>query len=136
MEVALRRRLEGVATIAISQQQQTAEVVFAPGQHVFAPAEFRAAVEEADVEVLSFEVEACGRVEQDANTRWFVAGLNRFVVSDGSLSRDGPACVSAALDDGREPHQLGKVQPIAALRKFVTKQECTGEQPSEGPRAG
>jgi hypothetical protein len=61
MEVALRRRLEGVASISISQERQTAEVAFARGPHIFSPEEFRAAVGEADVEVLSFEIEACGR---------------------------------------------------------------------------
>lgn len=113
MEVALRRRLEGVATIAISQQQQTAEVVFAPGPHVFVPDQFRAAVKEADVEVLSFELEACGRIEETGLTRWFVAGLNRFVVRDVSLQVGRTACVSAALDDRREPHELNEPRLLA-----------------------
>jgi len=134
MEVALRRRLEGVATIAISQQHQTAEVRFAPGPHVFSAAEFRAAVGEADVEVVSFAIEACGRMEAgdrgdtgatgaagagapggtgaavaevDA-ARWFVAGPNRFIVGRGSLS-GGAACISAALDDRREPYELVRI---------------------------
>jgi len=142
MEVALRRRLEGVATVAISQQHQTAEVRFAPGPHVFSAAEFRAAAGEADVEVVSFAIEACGRMEAgdtgatgatgaagaggtgaagagapggtgaavaevDA-ARWFVAGPNRFIVGRGSLS-GGAACISAALDDRREPYELVRI---------------------------
>ena len=134
MEVALRRRLEGVETVAISQQHQAAEVRFAPGPHVFSAAEFRAAAGEADVEVVSFAIEACGRMEAgdtgatgatgaagagapggtgaavaevDA-ARWFVAGPNRFIVGRGSLS-GGAACISAALDDRREPYELVRI---------------------------
>jgi len=112
MEVALRRRLEGVATISISQQQQTTHVVFVPGPQVFSPGEFRAALREADVEVVSFDVDACGRIEDDGIRRWLVAGRNRFVVTDGSLLGVRTACVSAALVDGREPHELDKVRAM------------------------
>jgi hypothetical protein len=124
MEVALRRRLEGVATIAISQAHQTAEVTFAPGRRVFSPEEFRAAVGEAEVEVVEFEIEACGNVISGASSassassasgasgagaaqpeRWFVAGANRFVLT-GELHGDDTACVSATLDDRREPYEL------------------------------
>jgi hypothetical protein len=115
MEVALRRRLEGVARIAISQQHQTAEVAFAPGPHVFSPEEFRAAVGEAEVEVISFEIEACGHVEPGApgaqgaqgaagaagapGARWFVAGANRFLLS-GEVSSGGDSrCISAVFDE-------------------------------------
>jgi hypothetical protein len=121
MEVALRRRLEGVATIKISQQHQTAEVTFRPGPHVFSPEAFRTAVGEADVEVIGFEIEACGRVEPGApgapgalgasgapgaTARWFVAGPNRFLLAEGPRPDDGTTCVSARLDDRREPYEL------------------------------
>jgi hypothetical protein len=119
MEVALRRRLEGVATISISQQKQTAEVVFAPGRHVFSPDQFRAAVKEAHVEVISFELDACGRIEQGAITRWFVAGPNRFVVADGSLRGFRTACVSADLADQRDPHELNNIRPFGDPRANV-----------------
>ena len=128
MEVALRRRLEGVASISISQQRQTAEVTFAHGPHIFSPEEFRAAVGEANVEVLSFEIEACGRVGPGAlgapgaqgaqgaqgagapgagapgaqsAARWFVAGPNRFLLSGEFPSGADTICISGALDDGR-----------------------------------
>jgi hypothetical protein len=125
MEVALRRRLEGVASISISQQRQTAEVTFARGPHIFSPEEFRAAVGEADVEVLSFEIEACGRVEPGAvpgalgaqgaagapgtagapgapgAARWFVAGPNRFLLKGVFPSGADTVCISGALDDGQ-----------------------------------
>jgi copper chaperone CopZ len=56
MESALRRRLEGVATIKISIQQQTVEVEFTPGTRAFDEAEFRGAIAEANVEVVWMEV--------------------------------------------------------------------------------
>jgi hypothetical protein len=111
MELALRRRLEGVATVFISQREQTAAVVFAAGQHLFSPGEFRAAVGEADVEVISFEIEACGRVEEDGTTQWFVAGPNRFILVEGS-SGLRTACIAAALQDGRKPPELDKIRPL------------------------
>jgi len=117
----LRRRLEGVARIVISQQHQTAEVSFVPGSHVFSPEEFRAAVGEADVEVVSFAIEACGNVESGApgalgaqgaqgaqgaagaqgaqGARWFVAGANRFVLSGELPNGAEKACISAVLDE-------------------------------------
>jgi hypothetical protein len=112
MEVALRRRLEGVASISISQQHQTAEVVFAPGPHGFSAREFRAAVAEAGVEVVRFEIEACGRVEEDSGTRWFVAGPHRFVLSDGPMNHT--PCLVGTLDDGREPVALVELARRAA----------------------
>jgi hypothetical protein len=66
MEAALRRRLEGVSRIAISQEQQTAEVAFGAAAVAFAPEEFRAAVGEADVEVLTFHIELCGLSQSGA----------------------------------------------------------------------
>ena len=110
MEMALRRRLEGVAEIRISQERQSAEVRFSAGAHEFRAPEFRAAVAEADVEVLAFAIEACGRIERQGHTAWFVAEPNRFVV-DGGTQLTGAACVSAHLDDGA-PERLVGVRSI------------------------
>jgi FAD synthase len=108
MEVALRRRLEGVAAISISQQDQTAEVSFVLATERFSPEQFRAAVGEADVEVLAFEIEACGMVASGAQGgRWFVAGANRFSLKgEVAPGNDGVGCVSATLDDRRAPYEL------------------------------
>jgi hypothetical protein len=106
MELALRRRLEGVAEIRISQERQTADVSFAPGGHAFSAREFRAAVGEADVEVVRFEIDACGRVELVGDTTWFSAGPNRFSLNSLSPGIAGDHCVTAALDDGASPGRL------------------------------
>ncbi len=121
MEVALRRRLEGVVDIAISQSRQTTEVEFTQGPHAFSPRAFRDALGEAGVEVLRFEIEACGVIEQKDNQRWLAAGKNRFLlVEEGTAS--GPVgkavCVSGRLNDHSAPHRL----EIIAL-EFVTHRE-------------
>jgi hypothetical protein len=100
MEVALRRRLEGVSNVAISQREQTAEVRFAAGDYPFSPDAFRKAAKEAGVVVLSFQVDACGSLEQEGDRRWLVTGKNRFLLSgDDPLPPDRPVCVSGHLDD-------------------------------------
>lgn len=107
MEVALRRRLEGVAAISISQSRQTTEVEFAQGHHAFSPGAFRDAVEEAGVEVLSFQIEACGVIEQKEHQRWLAAGKNRFLLVEGGTAPVGGAvCLSGRLNDRSGPHRL------------------------------
>jgi hypothetical protein len=114
MDLALRRRLEGVAEVRISQARQTAEVRFAPGPHAFAAGEFRAAVAEAGVEVLRFEVDACGRVEHAGDAIWFAAGPNRFTLAQTPAFADaGDQCLSAVLDDREPPGRLEHVRPMS-----------------------
>jgi hypothetical protein len=110
MEVALRRRLEGVADIAISQGQQTADVRFEPGPHRFDPKVLRAAVSETGIEVLDVDVEACGRIAVEGDRRWLEAGQNRFIVANPpqhpALPIGEAVCVNGRLDDSVDPVQL------------------------------
>jgi hypothetical protein len=107
MEVALRRRLEGVAAVSISQREQTAEVRFAEGDYTFSPEAFRKAVAEAGVVVLSFQIDACGSIEQGQEQRWLVTDKNRFLLTARStLPPDQPVCVSGRLDDRAPPLRL------------------------------
>jgi hypothetical protein len=112
--VALRRRLEGVATVSISLSRQTAGVEFEDGRRHFSPGVFRAAVDEAGVEVLSFQVEGCGVIEQTNSQRWLIAGENRFLLEDGGTAPvRQPVCVSGRLSDDAEPYRLAitTIQP-------------------------
>jgi hypothetical protein len=107
MEVALRRRLDGVAGISISQNQQTAEVVFDPTPHRFSPAAFREAAGEADVDVLRFDVDVCGIVEESGDQRFLTAGGDRYLLADGAEPDAGQrVCASGRLDDRSDPPRL------------------------------
>jgi len=107
IEVALRRRLEGVATSSISLSRQTIAVEFADGRRPFSPATFRSAVDEAGVEVLSFQIDACGVIEEKEGQRWLIAGENRLLLDEGGPASVGqPVCVSGRLNDRSEPYRL------------------------------
>jgi hypothetical protein len=105
--VALRQGLPGVAAISISQSEQTVVVEFAQGAGAFSPAVFRDAVDDAGVEVLTIQIDACGVAEETQGQRWFVAGANRFVLDDGGDGPVGlPVCVVGSLDDASTPYRF------------------------------
>ena len=106
MDVALRRRLDGVAHISISQGAQTAQVDFVAEPHGFSPAAFREAVGEAEVEVLDFEVDVCGVVALDSDRHWLTAGTDRFLLAGGEWPLGRPVCVTGALVEGSGPSQF------------------------------
>jgi hypothetical protein len=107
MEVALRRRLEGVAEVSISQREQTAEVRFDGGDYQFSPDAFRKAIGEAEVVVESIEVDACGSIERVGDEQWLVAGKNRLRLGGGQpVAPNQPMCVSGRLDDRAQPPRL------------------------------
>jgi hypothetical protein len=110
MDMALRRRLAGVVDVRISQEQQTAEVVLS-GAAAFSASEFRAAVGEADVEVIHFEIEACGRFEEGPEGVRFVAGATRFAVPADASTQAVDRCLAARLDDSVEPGRLQAIRP-------------------------
>ena len=113
MEVALRRRLDGVADIRISQERQTAEVRFAPGPYTFSASEFRAAVAEAEVEVVRFEIDVCGQVEDDGAAGWLAAGTNRFRLLAPTVPLSGSQCLRAILDDRVSPPDLERLELLS-----------------------
>ena len=105
MEVALRRRLEGVAEISISQHEQRATVTFVPGTHVFSSEAFRTAVAEADVAVITFDARVCGVVDPNGTLR-AVAGHEPFVQLRGNIRPGGSICAAGRLDDRKQPYEL------------------------------
>jgi hypothetical protein len=107
MEVALRRRLAGVAEVSISQSQQTAAVTFVSGTTAFSAAAFRQAVSEAEVDVVSLDVDVCGVVDDQGLLRSSAAGNVLFVRLPGQSANAGRRiCVTGRLDDGTEPPEL------------------------------
>jgi len=115
MEVALRRRLEGVAYIAISQSEQTASVTFDGEGALFSPQAFRTALAEASVELLTITIEACGIVHHNDSGRWLTAGQTRFLLRNAAAVPVGiSACVTGALYEDGDAPQLD-VAPINAI---------------------
>jgi len=107
-EAALRQRLPGVATISISESEQTIAVSRTNGAALFSPAVFRDAVRGTGIEVLTFHVDACGIIEgMGSQQPWFVAGKNRFALKDLKEAPTGELlCVSGRLDDQVDPYRL------------------------------
>ncbi len=93
--------------MSISEQRQTAQVTLTPGGPAFSPGAFRAAAKQASVEVVRFEAEVCGIVEDRDQERWLNAGKTRYRLARAeSLSADQVVCVVGALDDGTTPATL------------------------------
>ena len=108
MEAALRRRLEGVVDVQISQRGQTASVTFGSGAR-FTPGAFSDAVAEAGVEVLRLTVDACGATVRDDHGQWLSAGPHRFLLGS-PVPQAATVCVSGWLqehgDDWRLDHLI------------------------------
>jgi hypothetical protein len=126
METALRR-LDGVDRITISIAQQKFELTYKPGAS-FRPAEIRSAVGKAGVKVLRFRISARGRIQEEAGKRFFLAGEEKFLLSDAPKIPDGSLSIEAIVDDAGTPLQLK-----------VVKFNATKQQPhavNAGARAG
>ena len=100
----LRRRLEGVVGVSISQGDQTITVEFAGG--VFQPLMFRDAVAEAGLDILALRIDTCGTIEERADQYWLIAGQNQFALADSPDAPIGQLCASGALDDLSNPSRL------------------------------
>jgi hypothetical protein len=86
--------------VSISESAQTTEVIFAPGDHPFSVDTFKAALKQADVEVVSMDVDACGRVERDGEERVLRAGAASFVLRSSQAAPDGQSvCVAGRLQE-------------------------------------
>jgi hypothetical protein len=104
--VALRRRLEGVEDVAISQSQQTTAVTFTAARHAFSSSAFRSALGEAEVEVLRLEIDVCGVVEAKNGQHWITSAGAQFLLR-GHVPASGVLCVTGQLNDQSEPFELG-----------------------------
>ena len=109
----MRRRLAGVAEVSISQSQQTAAVTFVSGTRAFSAAAFREAVAEAEVDVVSLEVDVCGVVDAQRVLRSSADVQSSFVTLRGYSADAGRrVCVTGRLDEGPEPAGLEVTKPL------------------------
>ena len=106
VEAALRRRLDNVA-ITMDQPRQIIDVAFEQTATPFSSASFRQAVAEAEGEVVSMTIEACGSIDAVEGRSWLVSGSSRLLVEG---NRDFVAgteiCVTGDLHDQERPPRI------------------------------
>lgn len=100
----MRRQWSELAHVAISQSGQTVRLTFNPPSIEFTPERFRVATAEANVEVLTLDVEVCG-LRAGVDGAVLIAGASRVRVSSAERLPDGVTCVTGRVtsdDHGRE----------------------------------
>jgi hypothetical protein len=117
MEVALRQRLDGVAAVSISEGEQTTEVIFAPGDHAFSIEAFRLALRQADVAIVSVEIDACGIVERGEETRLEGGKTDLLLKGADDAPSGSPVCISGRLEQPTDPLrvQVDRWEPAPEL---------------------
>lgn len=98
LEVALRQRLEGVVGVSISETNQTTEVTLRPGPDAFSISKYREAHRQAQVEVVTMRLDACGLVEGSGANRRLRAGATELLLAGEQTAGDGTRiCVSGVV---------------------------------------
>ena len=106
VEAALGRRLDNVA-ITIDQPRQTIDLAFEQTATPFSSASFRQAVAEAEGEVVSMTIDACGSIDAVEGRSWLVSGSSRLLVEGGGNFVAGTEiCVTGELRDQERPPRI------------------------------
>ena len=85
VEAALRRRLDNV-DISTDQARQTIDLAFEHTATPFSSASFRQALAEAEGEVVSMTIEACGTIDTVEGRSWLQSGSSRLLVEGSGTS--------------------------------------------------
>ncbi len=105
LETALMR-LDGVATAAGKSSKKMFAVLYKPDAS-FQPKAIRDAVAELGVEVVRFHIVAHGKVLSEGEKLFFLAGKDRFLVTDPPKIPAGvPIGLVGVVDDSANPLQL------------------------------
>ncbi len=117
LEVALRQRLDGVTGVSISETNQTTEVTFRPGTDAFSARTFRDAHRQAQVEIVTMRMDACGLVESGAAERRLRAGATELLL-DGEHApvEGGRVCVSGTVREDGDRMRLDVTNSTPAPR--------------------
>ncbi len=107
LEVALRQRLDGVTSVAISESNQTVEVSFRPGSESFSARTFREAHRQAQVEIITMRMDACGAIERTGAERRLRAGGTELLLAGEDATAEGSrVCVTGTLREDGDRMQL------------------------------
>ena len=112
------RQLAGVDTIKISLSSEAILVSYKAGA-AFQPKEIRDVLKRTDVGVVQFQISARGRVQEQAGSRFFVAGTQRFVLAAApnapQVPSDTAVLIEATLNDLVDPMEL-KVMTVKPIK--------------------
>lgn len=112
------RQLSGIDKINISLSKEAIMVSYKPGA-AFQPKAIRDALKKTDVGVVTLQVSARGRVQEQAGKRIFVAGNDKFALQSSPeslrLPLNTPILVEGVLNDQVEPMEL-KVMTFQATK--------------------
>ena len=106
IEAALLRRLDNVA-ITMDQPRQTIDLAFEHTATPFSSASFRQALAEADGQVLSMTIEACGTIDTVEGRSWLTSGSSRLLIEgSGTFVAGTEICVTGDLRDQERTPRL------------------------------
>ena len=111
------RQLAGVDKVTISKSQEVVVITYKPGSS-FQPWDIRDALDRTDVGVVQFQISARGRVQEAGGKKYFIAGKNKFVLAQTSVSvpADATVEVQGIVSDKSDPLEL-KVLTVKPLPK-------------------
>jgi hypothetical protein len=94
------------AAVQVDDASDTAKLRLTRGE-TFSPADFRQAVADVRMRVLTVRLEACGRAETAGAQRILAAGSSRFVLrGTQAVPLNQPVCVNGTLDSSQDPAVL------------------------------
>ena len=106
VEAALRRRLDNV-DITTDQARQTIDLAFENSATPFSSASFRQALAEAEGEVVSITIEACGTISAIEGRSWLASGSSRLLVEgSGNFVTGTEICITGDLRDQERPPRI------------------------------
>lgn len=115
------RQLAGVDKVTISKSQEVVVITYKPGSS-FQPWDIRDALERTDVGVVQFQISARGRLQEAGGKKYFIAGKNKFVLAQASVSvpADATVEVQGIVNDKPDPMEL-KVLTVKPLPNQPSK---------------
>jgi hypothetical protein len=113
------RRLPQIDKITISMSKESILVTYKPGAE-FRPQDLRDALGKTDVGIVQLQISARGRIQQQGNKRFFIAGKDKFAVvmppNAPEVPSDMPVVIEAILNDKVAPMEL-KVMTFRRLQQ-------------------
>jgi copper chaperone CopZ len=103
------KRIPGVDKVKISLSQEAIMLTYKPGA-TFSTRQIRDVLKPLEVGVLQFQIGARGRIEEEGGKRFFVAGKDKFLVTEDARSSGAPlntlVFIEATLNDRVEPMKV------------------------------